>query len=60
MRLETKDCSIKLRPKKKHPMICWVPGCKIEGEHFILSYETGEADVILCERHGEEALEAGQ
>ena len=47
---------------KKDPNQCWVPKCKNEGQPFTLICEDGvsEAEVILCEKHGEEALEAGQ
>lgn len=46
--------------KKKNPKQCWVPNCNKEGESFILTFENSEAEVILCEVHGEEAQEAGQ
>jgi hypothetical protein len=47
---------------KKNPEQCWVARCKNKGEPFTLACGDGvaEADVILCEKHGEEAQEAGQ
>jgi hypothetical protein len=46
--------------QKKNPKQCWVPKCKNNGEPFVLTFDNAEADVILCEKHGEEAQEAGQ
>jgi len=46
--------------QKKNSEQCWAPKCKNKGQPFTLSYENGEADVILCEKHGEEATAAGQ
>ena len=47
---------------KKDPNQCWVPKCKNKGQLFILICEDGvsESFVVLCEKHGEEALGAGQ
>ena len=58
--LHNKGVPIILREKVRKD-ICWVPGCKNKGESFVvLSYEYLESDVVLCEKHGEEAMEAGQ
>ena len=55
------DEPIKLRPKKKHPMMCWVPNCRNVGEYTTLS-EGGVSvfECVLCEKHMDDAIGAGQ
>jgi len=49
---------------KEDESLCWVPGCFKKGDHYELSYDADgcvcSADVMLCEKHQEEAAEAGQ
>jgi len=55
------DEPIKLRPKKKHPMMCWVPNCRNVGEYTTLS-EGGVSvfECVLCEKHMDDAIGAEQ
>lgn len=49
---------------KSDPSLCWVPGCNMKAEPYDLSYDEDgcycSAHIMLCEKHLEEVVRAGQ